>query len=88
MTIEAVLWDDDVAQGKPHPELYRAALVRLDLAPDRTLAIEDSLTGILSARAAGICTVSYCNPDLPADAAISELDEVMELVSREPALDV
>ncbi len=86
--LEFCLSLDDVAQGKPHPELYRAALVRLDLAPDRALAIEDSLTGILSARAAGICTVGYRNPDLPADAAVSELDEVMELVTREPALDV
>jgi len=43
--------------GKPEPLLYEMALKRLDLSPDRTLAIGDRLeTDIAGAQAAGIHT--------------------------------
>ena len=44
---------DDVGHGKPDPEPYREACDRLRLAPADVLVVEDSETGIASARAAG-----------------------------------
>ena len=45
---------DDVPRGKPDPSPYAEACRRLGLAPREVLAVEDSATGIASARAAGL----------------------------------
>ncbi|HSK26447.1 MAG TPA: HAD family phosphatase [Jiangellales bacterium] len=52
-TFATVVTGDAVARGKPHPEPYLTAAVRLGVAPERCLAIEDSPTGAASAEAAG-----------------------------------
>ena len=52
----AVVTGDQVVDGKPHPEAYLTAAARLGVDPTRCVAIEDSPTGIASARAAG-CVV-------------------------------
>lgn len=43
-----------VARGKPAPDLFLHAAARMGTDPARTLVIEDSLTGIQAARAAGM----------------------------------
>ncbi|MEI4484760.1 HAD-IA family hydrolase [Frigidibacter sp. MR17.14] len=43
-----------VAQGKPAPDLFLLAAERMGVAPDRALVIEDSLMGLMAARAAGM----------------------------------
>ncbi|WP_336708451.1 HAD family hydrolase [Oerskovia sp. USHLN155] len=48
---------DDVTHGKPHPEPYLLAAERLGVDVTRCVAIEDSPTGIASARAAGAATL-------------------------------
>lgn len=45
---------DDVCEGKPDPFPYRYACYRLGLDPGEVLAVEDSATGVASARAAGL----------------------------------
>jgi HAD superfamily hydrolase (TIGR01509 family) len=50
---------EDVAEGKPDPEPYRRACLRLDLPADRVLAVEDSAVGAASARAAGLPVLRY-----------------------------
>lgn len=50
---------DDVAAGKPDPEPYLAASRVLGLDPEQILAVEDSETGLASARAAGLLAVHY-----------------------------
>jgi HAD superfamily hydrolase (TIGR01509 family) len=42
---------DDIEHHKPHPDLYLEAFARLGADPRRGVAIEDSATGIASARA-------------------------------------
>jgi HAD superfamily hydrolase (TIGR01509 family) len=44
---------DDVTHHKPHPELYLSAFERLGADPTEGVALEDSATGIASARASG-----------------------------------
>ena len=53
---------DLVTRGKPDPEIYQLACQSLGTDPARTLAIEDSRNGILSATAAGMPTVMV--PDM------------------------
>jgi HAD superfamily hydrolase (TIGR01509 family) len=45
---------DEVRSSKPAPELYLTACETLGVAPTRSVAFEDSTTGIASARAAGL----------------------------------
>jgi HAD superfamily hydrolase (TIGR01509 family) len=47
---------DEVTRTKPHPEPYLTAAARLGAAPADCVVIEDTLTGVASAEAAG-CTV-------------------------------
>jgi HAD superfamily hydrolase (TIGR01509 family) len=44
----------EVARGKPAPDLFLHAAARMGVPPQRCLVVEDSLTGIRSARAAGM----------------------------------
>ena len=53
---------DQVRQSKPHPEIYQIACRELGVDPARTLAVEDSRNGILSAHGAGMLPVMI--PDL------------------------
>jgi HAD superfamily hydrolase (TIGR01509 family) len=72
---------DDVANGKPNPEPYAKAAVRLGVAPSRLLAVEDSRTGLASARAAGPRTAAIAgHSDLEADWQIDGLTEVADIV--------
>lgn len=61
---------NDVKRGKPHPELYLAALAALNIAAHEALVFEDSPTGIQAARAAGIDVVAITS-SLSADALVS-----------------
>lgn len=65
---EVTVCAEDVTHLKPHPEPYLLACERLQLAPEQTLAVEDSPAGVASARAAG-CTVAA----LPGTHALDEL---------------
>ena len=59
---DAVVTRDDVAQGKPHPDLFLAAARALGIAPARCLALEDSYNGVRAAHAAGMPVIMV--PDL------------------------
>lgn len=50
---------EHVSQPKPSPELYRYALNKLQLSPGETLVVEDSITGVLSAKGAGIQVIGF-----------------------------
>ena len=51
---DVVLSGDDVAAAKPDPEIFRVAGQRLGLAPEEALVVEDAVSGIEAANAAGI----------------------------------
>lgn len=59
-----------VARGKPAPDLFLYAARQMGAAPDRTLVIEDSLTGIRAGLAAGMTVWRFVGGShLGADAA-------------------
>lgn len=71
----------DIREGKPHPEIFQLACSLLNVAPDRSLVIEDSRNGVLGAKAAG-CTVigvqRHPGIDLSAaDLVVASLDGVL-----------
>jgi HAD superfamily hydrolase (TIGR01509 family) len=49
---------DEVAHGKPDPEPYLTACLRLGIEPSRSVVLEDALTGVRSAEAAGCIVVA------------------------------
>lgn len=55
---EFVLTAEDIARGKPHPEIYLLAAGRLDVPPGRMLVLEDSANGCRAAVAAGAYAVA------------------------------
>jgi beta-phosphoglucomutase-like phosphatase (HAD superfamily) len=54
-----------VPRGKPAPDVYLEAARRLGADPERSAAVEDSRSGILSARAAGMRVVAIPNMRFP-----------------------
>lgn len=69
---DVVVAGDDVTHGKPHPEPYLRACELLGVLPKDCVAFEDSLTGLLSAEAAGTKAVGVTNivPLPPAEGRI------------------
>ncbi len=61
---------DDVTKAKPDPEPYRRALAHLKADPVKTIAVEDALSGIVSAHAAGVKVVGVHDPAIRAHADV------------------
>jgi HAD superfamily hydrolase (TIGR01509 family) len=53
---------EDIAAGKPAPEIYQLVTRKLALAPAEAVAFEDSRAGTVAARNAGVWTVAVPNP--------------------------
>ena len=58
---------EEVARGKPAPDVYLEACRRLGVEPARAAAVEDSHAGIRSAKAAGMRVLAIPNPTYPPD---------------------
>jgi HAD superfamily hydrolase (TIGR01509 family) len=63
----ATVSSEEVARGKPAPDVYLETARRLGVAPERCAAIEDSHAGIRSAHAAGMRVLAIPNPSYPPD---------------------
>lgn len=75
---------DDVEAGKPDPAPYRQAAERLGVTASRIVVIEDSASGLASARAAGCVTVALHGagqPPAASDALVSCLEEIPALLA-------
>lgn len=63
---------EEVARGKPAPDVYVEAARRLGVPPTECAAVEDSANGILSALAAGMAVVAIPNREFPPPADVLE----------------
>ena len=73
-----VVSSDEVAHGKPAPDVFLETARRLDVEPSAILVIEDSYNGLRAARAAGMTTVLVPNHSIPpADGAEAYADLVL-----------
>ena len=50
---------DDVAHGKPAPDVFVLAADRMGVPPDRCAVVEDSLSGVTAGLAAGMAVFAY-----------------------------
>ncbi len=70
---------EEVASGKPAPDVFLEAARRMGADPQRAAAIEDSHNGILSAHAAGMAVIALPNEEFPpGDDALERADLVLE----------
>jgi len=67
---------DEVARGKPSPDVFLLAAQRLGVAPSECVAIEDSANGLLAARAAGMKVIAVGDALGPADVRIPSLESL------------
>jgi HAD superfamily hydrolase (TIGR01509 family) len=80
----ATVSSEEVARGKPAPDVYLEAARRLGVPPEVCSAVEDSHAGIRSAKAAGMRVVAIPNASYPpdeealrlADAVVGSLGEL------------
>jgi HAD superfamily hydrolase (TIGR01509 family) len=61
----ATVSSEEVASGKPAPDVYLEAARRLGVAPDACVAVEDSTNGIRAADAAGMRVIAVPNHEFP-----------------------
>jgi HAD superfamily hydrolase (TIGR01509 family) len=82
---------EEVARGKPAPDVYLKVAESLGIDPGRCVAVEDSSNGLRAANAAGMAVIAVPNPHYPpapdalelAGATVAVVGEVTpELVER------
>jgi HAD superfamily hydrolase (TIGR01509 family) len=61
----ATVSSEEVARGKPAPDVYIEAARRIGAEPSECVAVEDSTNGIRSAAAAGMTVIAMPNRDFP-----------------------
>jgi HAD superfamily hydrolase (TIGR01509 family) len=64
---EVTVSSEEVARGKPAPDVYLEACRRLGVSPRACVAVEDSSDGMRSAAAAGMSVIAVPNPHYPPD---------------------
>ena len=86
--------DTQVKRGKPAPDLFLLAAATLGAAPPDCVVIEDSLAGVIAAKAAGMrvigfCGGGHCSPaherrllDAGADAVTGTMPNLATLLAR------
>jgi HAD superfamily hydrolase (TIGR01509 family) len=80
----ATVSSEEVAGGKPAPDVYLEAARRLGVDPAACVAIEDSTNGIRAAAAAGMTVIATPNAELPP--AQDALDLAAEVVDGPGAI--
>jgi HAD superfamily hydrolase (TIGR01509 family) len=89
---EVIVTGDEIERGKPHPDIYLRTAENLEVSPNECLVIEDSLSGIAAAKAAGMRVAAipdrrFIDPgeyETHADYLLNELSEIPSLVSETP----
>jgi HAD superfamily hydrolase (TIGR01509 family) len=84
----ATVSSEEVARGKPAPDVYLAVAAALGVPPTSCAAIEDSANGVRAAASAGMLVIAMPNRDFPPDPdalslAAGQIDSLDELT---PAL--
>ncbi|MDT7724168.1 MAG: hypothetical protein QOI21_744 [Actinomycetota bacterium] len=82
--VRVALSSEQVAAGKPAPEVYLEAARQLGFEPSACAAVEDTTNGLRSALAAGMTVYAVPNPHFPPDPAVlaqaaKVLDDITDL---------
>ncbi|HJW37206.1 MAG TPA: HAD family phosphatase [Candidatus Udaeobacter sp.] len=92
---DVIVTGEEIERGKPSPDIYLSAAERLSIPADACLVVEDALSGIAAAGAAGMCVAAI--PDTrfvdareyekQADYLLGNLSEIPALVRSIAAAD-
>jgi beta-phosphoglucomutase len=89
--MSAVVTAEDVAAGKPDPEVFLVAAARLGVPPNRCVVVEDAAAGVEAARRAGMACIGLGGGGRKADVGVRSLADLAPdvfdilLASRPPA---
>jgi HAD superfamily hydrolase (TIGR01509 family) len=79
----ATVSSEEVARGKPAPDVYLEVARRLEVDPTDAAAVEDSSNGILAAKAAGMRVLAIPNRHFPpGDDALAQADVVLDSLAE------
>ncbi|MFI5607667.1 HAD family hydrolase [Amycolatopsis sp. NPDC051903] len=77
---------EEVGAGKPAPDVYLRAATLLNVAADRSAAVEDSTNGLRAALAAEMAVYAVPNPHFPPDPAVlAQTTAVVRDINELPA---
>jgi len=77
--VDTIVGAEDVAVGKPDPQVFLAAAARLDTPPSRCIVVEDAAVGIEAARRAGMRSIGVSRTAaLEADLRVASLEDLAE----------
>lgn len=76
---DAIVTADDVEHPKPAPDIYLLACERLGVTPHEALALEDSVSGVAAAKAAGLTCIAV---PMFAETDVSAADRVVDSLER------
>jgi HAD superfamily hydrolase (TIGR01509 family) len=83
--VRVALSSEQVAEGKPAPDVYLEAARQLGVAPSACAAVEDSTNGLRSALTAGMTVYAVPNPHFPPDPeVVSQTATVLGEISELP----
>jgi HAD superfamily hydrolase (TIGR01509 family) len=78
---QATVSSEEVAHGKPSPDVYLEVARRISCEPASCAAVEDSANGLRAAAAAGMAVIAIPNRDFRPDAAaLASADVVLESI--------
>ncbi|WES68707.1 hexitol phosphatase HxpB [Superficieibacter sp. HKU1] len=75
---QAAISAETLAHGKPHPEIFLNAAAMMDADPQNCLVIEDSLNGLIAAKAAGMRALALPAPHQRHDPRFTLADQIID----------
>jgi HAD superfamily hydrolase (TIGR01509 family) len=82
---DAVVAGDEVANGKPAPDMFLLAAERLRVPPEQCIVVEDSPPGVQAGLAAGMHTLAVCR--VPGtEATLAAADRVVDFLTADVIL--
>jgi HAD superfamily hydrolase (TIGR01509 family) len=75
---DVIVSGSDVVRGKPDPAIYCRACQLLNVSPEHSLAIEDAVSGIQSAKAANLVCIGVADRDRSEMLTAAGADHVVE----------
>ena len=64
---------EDVINGKPNPDIFLLAASKLQVRPEHCVVLEDAITGVTAAKAAGMKCIAITNTHQAEDLSIADM---------------
>ena len=85
---EVIVYGDDIARGKPAPDIYLEAARQLGMITHHCVGIEDSANGIRAVKAAGMYVIAAPSPEFPLSPEIIQIADKVANSMEEVTLEM